>query len=48
LNTSKVCVAKCPTDPNLFGDPTTRTCVPTCPPTYYADYVSRTCMRVCP
>lgn len=37
----------CPSNPKLFADWTTNTCVSLCPPTYFADNSTRTCVQTC-
>ena len=52
---SRLCVQYCPpgtlnsvSTPNLYGDPTTRTCVASClTPGTWADYQTRLCQPVC-
>lgn len=37
----------CPSQPDLYGDPTTFNCVTACPAGYYADPVDRLCKTNC-
>lgn len=43
-----MCVTTCSATSNLYGDPTTKFCVSTCPSGYYADDSTRLCVTACP
>lgn len=43
-----MCVTTCPINSNLYGDPTSKFCVPFCPSTYFSDDSQRLCVQTCP
>lgn len=47
-NSTWRCVARCPSNPALYGDVNSRVCVINCPNNFYGDDSSRTCVLTCP
>jgi len=47
-NSTWRCVARCPSNPALYGNTNSSVCVINCPNSYYGDDSSRTCSMNCP
>ncbi len=46
-NSTNMCVDKCPSDPDLYGQLSTNSCVLTCQSGFYSHPVSRMCVNGC-